>query len=479
MQIRPHHPQYLIVVIFFVALACTPAADKTTHCDCVQWENWEEVEGGVRCGFLTVPEDHSKPMGKTIQVAFAIFPSKNKAEDTYPVMMLTGGPGGRSLASPDRWINHESRQVGDLIVVEQRGIGRSSPLPDISETFIDIIAADASSEEEKQITFKAMQEKVVEIKSKGIDLSKYNSTQNAKDIGALMDALDYSKYNLYGTSYGTKLGIMTMKYFYPKINAAILDGPAILNNTALESRFPDLIRAFNKLYELCANDSVCHAAHPDLKAETIQAIQSLKENPITVNLLNRDFTFNPQDAVFFIRYLFYRADAFETAPRFVQAINERDVEVIQELSAFPARMLQGANTSAFFSFNTYEEYSESTPANVEAFMSSNPELAEGLAWFQAFIPALVQWHDGRVSQEESKLENIPVPTLIITNDADPVTPPHNTQLFENALTNEQVLRLNRFGHGAGGKCISQIRTAFLLNPGKPLDTSCLEKDNRK
>jgi pimeloyl-ACP methyl ester carboxylesterase len=206
---------------------------------------------GVQCGFLTVPEDHNKPMGKSIEIAFAIFKTKSKKENSIPVIIFGGGHGGRSLASPARWINHESRSVGDLIIVELRGIGLSSPLPDISETFIDIMAADASSEEEKSITLKAMKDLVAEIKSKGIDLSKYNSTQNAKDIGSLMSALDYEEYNLYGTSYGTKLGIVTMKYFSPKIHAAILDGPAILDNTALESRFPDLVRALNKLYEQC------------------------------------------------------------------------------------------------------------------------------------------------------------------------------------------------------------------------------------
>ena len=472
-----HLPGHKLVVFLFVCLfsyGCTAPNSKISYCACSTWENWGNNDD-VQCGFLTVPEDHNKPMGKSIKIAFAIFKTSNNNDETVPVIILTGGPGGRSLASPKRWADHESRSVGDLIVVEQRGIGLSSPLPDISETFINIIAADASSEEEKEITLKAMSDKVAEIKALGIDLSKYNTTQNAKDIGMLMNALPYDTYNLYGTSYGTKLGIMTMKYFSSKIKAAILDGPAILDNTALESRFPDLIRAFNKLYEHCAADSICRISHPNLQAETIKAIQSLKAKPITVQLVDRNFTLNPQDAVFFIRYLFYRADAFETAPRFVKAINERDTIVIKQLGEFPARMIKGANTSAFFSFNAYEEYSESTPANVQAFMKSNPELAEGLAWFQAFIPALVQWHDGRVSQEENVLKNIPVPTLIITNDFDPVTPPHNTLLFEDALLNEQVVRINQFGHGARGKCISNIRTKFLLNPEEKIDGKCLEE----
>jgi hypothetical protein len=135
----------LAVLLFAVASwSCDKEIDPITYCDCSSWENWKN-EKGVQCGFLTVPEDHSKPMGKSIKIAFAIFKSKNKSPDAIPVIYLPAGPGGRTLDSPDRWKDHEGRLVGDLIVVEQRGIGLSSPLPDISETFINIIAADASS----------------------------------------------------------------------------------------------------------------------------------------------------------------------------------------------------------------------------------------------------------------------------------------------------------------------------------------------
>ncbi|MEQ8424943.1 MAG: alpha/beta fold hydrolase, partial [Cyclobacteriaceae bacterium] len=216
--------------LFFIVVALFPSCkdepSEITYCPCSSWDNWND-KPDVKCGFLIVPEDHDKPMGQTIKIAFAIFKSQNQTKSEIPVIMLIGGPGGVALSSPDRWTNHESRMVGDLIVVEQRGIGRSSPLPDISETFINIIAADASSEEEKEITLKAMKDKVEEIRGMGIDLTKYNTTQNAKDVGELMRQLNYEKYDLYGMSYGTKLGIMTMKYFGSKINAAILEGPAI------------------------------------------------------------------------------------------------------------------------------------------------------------------------------------------------------------------------------------------------------------
>lgn len=466
----------LILLGFAFVYACqTSDSDNLEYCECQSWEGWKNQDD-IKCGYLTVPEDHTNPDRKKIKIAFAIFKSQNPDPEAIPVIILTGGPGGRSLDSPSKWLSHEARQIGDVIVVEQRGIGLSSGLPDLTENFVDIIAADATSEEEMEITKKTMLIKMEEIKAKGIDPSKYNSTQNAKDILSLMNALEYNSYNLYGTAYGTKLSIMVMKYAASKIHASVLVGPASLNKTALESRFQDLLRAINILYTKCATDPDCQKAHPDLRSETIQAIQSLKDNPITVRLLNRDFTLNPQDVIFFIRYLLYKPDAFEVAPRFVKAINERDIPTIQELGEYPAQLLRAGNISAFFSFIAYEEFSNETPAHVTAIMQTAPELGEGIAWFQAFIPALVQWHDGRVTDEENRLENIPVPTLIITNDFDPVTPPANTKLFENALSNEQVLRLNRFGHGSGGKCISGIRQAFLLHPEKRINTQCLDGD---
>ena len=468
-----------MILLALVTFGVYPTQGQTTqsnieYCECSTWNSWSNMDD-IQCGYVVVPEDHDTPSGKKIKVAFAIFESQSEDGEGHPTLILTGGPGGRALNGPGRGINHHSRKVGDVIIVEQRGIGLSNALPNIAPEIGEILAMDIDSEKEIELSKQAMTKKVAEIKALGIDPSKYNSTQNAKDFGVLMDGLGYKKYNLYGTSYGTKLGMMIMKYFSPKINAAILDGPATLKNTALESRFPDLRSSLNLLFERCDDTPECKATYPNLKDELITAVNSLKEEPITVQLLRKDFTINSQDLLFFIRYLLYRPTAFDYVPQFVRAVNDRDLETITQLGQFPATMLQrGVNISTFYSFNLYEEYSDETPANVERIMKNDDVLQGGLAWFQGFIPVLDVWHGARVTAEENRLENITIPTLIITNDFDPVTPPHNTKLFEKALTNEQVVRLNRFGHGAGGDCMNEIRNSFLLNPDKKVDLSCLQ-----
>lgn len=57
------------------------------------------VEGrALHCGYLTVPEDHSRPQGPTIRLAVAIFKASYTNPAPDPVVYLEGGPGGPVLA---------------------------------------------------------------------------------------------------------------------------------------------------------------------------------------------------------------------------------------------------------------------------------------------------------------------------------------------------------------------------------------------
>src|SRR5436309_6719639 len=58
------------------------------------------VEGkDVRCGYLRVPADHSRPRGPTIRLAVAIFKASYSNPAADPVVDLQGGPGTQLLAT--------------------------------------------------------------------------------------------------------------------------------------------------------------------------------------------------------------------------------------------------------------------------------------------------------------------------------------------------------------------------------------------
>ena len=233
------------------------------YIDCSTWDGWTN-NNGVKCGFLTVPEDHDKQDDRKIRIAFAI---KKGTRDNIspPVLYLTGGPGGRALNNMRRFETDSLLEIGDVILVDQRGIGYSSALPDIGETSFEILADDLSREEERQLVRESITTWMTLITNEGIDLGKYNSYQSAKDFGMLMDALDYEKYNIWAGSYGTRLSAVIMKYFPEKINAAVLTSPAPLDNNALVNRIPAFENSLSSLFAECKENPQCAKRHKDLK----------------------------------------------------------------------------------------------------------------------------------------------------------------------------------------------------------------------
>src|SRR5262249_52996388 len=94
----------------------------------------KSVEGSMfRCADLVVPEDRSKPGGRTVKLHVAIF--KGKAAGA-PTIDLAGGPGEPSetaamgLAAGAKEIQDSFGKFlehGDVVFLDQRGTGRSIP----------------------------------------------------------------------------------------------------------------------------------------------------------------------------------------------------------------------------------------------------------------------------------------------------------------------------------------------------------------
>ncbi|TMV93322.1 alpha/beta hydrolase, partial [Thioclava sp. BHET1] len=169
-----------------------------------------EVEGQtVICGRVTVPEDHDAPDGATIPLAFAVLKSRSTAPAPDPVIYLHGGPGGYTVQTipTNAALFDFLRDRRDIVLFDQRGSGISDQTiacyNEFSEDFMQFAQADEETMfDADQPLAKCLSETV----ATGVDLSLYNTTQSARDVRAIMDALGYPDYNAFGISYGTKLG---------------------------------------------------------------------------------------------------------------------------------------------------------------------------------------------------------------------------------------------------------------------------------
>jgi pimeloyl-ACP methyl ester carboxylesterase len=122
---------------------------------------------------------------------------------------------------------------------------------------------------------------VEQIMETGVDLSQYNSIASANDVVALVKALGYDDYNLYGVSYGTRLALEVMRS-HPESG---------LRSVVLDSTYPPEIKSYEQfpqephevviqLFADCERDPACHAAYPDLKARFIALLKRLCAEPV-------------------------------------------------------------------------------------------------------------------------------------------------------------------------------------------------------
>jgi len=158
---------------------------------------------GFECGYVVVPLRHAEPDGATIRLPVAVRRATAGAPD--PLLLAQGGPGGDAfkvfsiLVQPTGDLS-TSR---DIVIFNQRGTPYAEPeltCPETDAALADILAAD--SEEGERLYNEAMAACYDRLLAEGIDLSAFNSLENAADVPLIARALGYDEYNFYGVSYG-------------------------------------------------------------------------------------------------------------------------------------------------------------------------------------------------------------------------------------------------------------------------------------
>lgn len=327
-----------------------------------------EVEGEtLECGVVPVPENYAEPDGRTIELFYLKLRSSSLSPAPDPLVYLAGGPGGAGSfdvpANPLLYQNlNKVRERRDIIVYDQRGSGYSNYLlcaPFESALGIlqdrdkspEIAAAIENLQEtELGVGYGALRANLCGVVTRllaGVDLTQYNSESSAQDIVQLVEALGYTDgYNLYGTSYGSRLAQSAMRSFPDGIRAVILDGPTgpAIPNTMWSS--VKNVTPYVELFKQCAADRDCDAAYPNLAERFGALLDKLAETPLVFDpplVVNPPLTIllppvlNQIDADFFLRMaalnnIILNGGFASSMPRIIQAVEEGDVEFFRTSS---------------------------------------------------------------------------------------------------------------------------------------------------
>ena len=176
------------------------------------------------------------------------------------------------------------REAGDVIALEQRGVGLSEPNLDCPGTLGFPLTSPGDRMPLLAVFNKKSRECAAYWRTRGIDLMAYNVVQSAHNVNSLRQALGVEKVRLWGSSYGTTLGLDVIRYYGANVDGAVLAGVDGPNDTLkLPSTAERQLRTLAKL--VVDNPSLRHEI-PDLKDLVRRVLAAAEANPFIVPFTN-------------------------------------------------------------------------------------------------------------------------------------------------------------------------------------------------
>ncbi|TDM06154.1 MAG: cysteine protease [Ideonella sp. MAG2] len=224
------------------------------------------VEHEARCGVLKRPLNPAQPQGPQIDVHVAVLPAVARVKKPDPVVFFAGGPGQSAidLAGSISQLMSRFSNRRDLVLIDQRGTGRSAPLKCAEQSPGEPLAHSLSMERQKALWQDCL--KTLKALPHG-DLRYYTTSIAMADADAVRAALGYEQVNIVGASYGTRAVLEYMRLFPQRVRRAVLDGVAPPDMVLPATFAVDAQAAMDKLLTDCEADTRCSALYPRLRAD--------------------------------------------------------------------------------------------------------------------------------------------------------------------------------------------------------------------
>jgi len=429
------------------------------------------IKAQVKCGKLQVPENYNKPDADKISINFVVLPAIDNSDNKTPLMFLAGGPGqaAAELAAGLYQVFNEVRKTRDLILVDQRGTGNSHPLQcddELSQNVYSLTPEDFSLQNINDC-----------ITSFSGDLSQYTSENAIRDFDTVRSALGHEKINIYGGSYGTRAGLVYMRMFPDSLRSVILDSVAPIE-IPIGLFGQSSARSFNLLLENCQKELGCQNAYPDLEQEFKELVARLEQKSAEINIAHprlgtqTKFVISKAKLLGTLRMQLYSVATRSLVPLVIHQAYLKNYMPLAGLVA-QSEGGQGIYLGLFFNITCNEDFPRISATDFEQDARNNFGGDDSHFGFKMVCPS---WPQYRPSDAFYQTVTADIPTLILSGNLDPVTPPSYGEYSAKSLPNNHHIIIENAAHTvAMNTCASDIMNEFLtsLRP-KELDESCLD-----
>jgi pimeloyl-ACP methyl ester carboxylesterase len=428
------------------------------------------------CGTVEVWENRQAQAGRRIRLKVVVLPGARRDKHPDAVFYLTGGP-GQGAAQEAANIQQAFRPVladRDIVLVDQRGTGESNSL---------------ACEPKEDEPLKGDPEAAVRLLRGCMDrfdadLRLYTTPIAMDDLNQVREALGYGRINLYGASYGSRAAIVYARRHPETVRSVVLDSVAPPNMILPLYFARDSQRAFDHLATACAADPGCAQAFPNLADRFEQLLARLDRKPERVTVTHprtgkpEQITFDRLVVSSIVFNALYLPETAAILPFLLHRAADGDYAGLLALGGAGVGAIEGMSMGMRYSVICAED---APRLNEETIRRETGGTFAGAALAKAFLKPCEFWPRGEIPADYYAPFASEAPTLILSGQSDPVTPPVWGEQIAKQWRNTRHVVAPGIGHGATGRgCLMRMIRQFLndTNPAG-LDPSCVETLHRK
>ena len=413
------------------------------------------VEHEVVCGQLQRALDPTAPAGRMITLHFAVLPALARNKKPDPVFFFAGGPGQSAidLAGPlaQRLARFANRR--DIVLIDQRGTGRSAPLKCEEERATRPLRelADVQWQTDQLIACRQALAKLPHG-----DLRQYTTTIAMQDVEAVRRALGAERINLIGASYGTRAVLEYLRQYPQRVRRAVIDGVAPPDMVLPAAFSLDNQAAFDQMFVACEKEPACAARYPHLRQQWRDLLASLPREltlPHPITQREERLTLTREMVVAMVRQPLYVPALAAALPLAVSEAAQGSFLPLLGLGG--ARRGMGLAQGMHFSVVCAEDMPRTSTD------SPSPDFGNGFV--DLYRRVCADWPRGDVPAAFYSVPSAPVATLVLSGGADPATPPRHGQRVTQALgTKARHIVVAQAGHGVMGVgCMRDVLFRFV------------------
>ena len=426
------------------------------------------VEG--LCGKYEVYENRQSKTGRKIALNILLLPAAAQKPETDPFFALAGGPGqGATEAYPLAGYVPKIRMIRDVVLVDQRGTGKSNPLQCPLQKLDDpqsVIGDPYSLDKIRECRVES---------DKKADPTQYTTSIAADDLDEVRQALGYDKINVFGGSYGTKAALVYLRRHPAHVQTLTLEAVASPQYLIPLPFAKALQSSIGGVIALCAADANCHRDYPDLQKEFQTVVERLGKSPAHFEVKSHPVTLSREMFLSKLRALLYIPQFVSAFPLIVHSAYQDNWSPYGNTMMTLSGALEGVVArGASFAAICAEDIPGLTEAvikrGVEGTYLGDSQVRRYQKYCQAWGPTV------GVSKDFYAPVRSKVPTLLISGVLDPATPPETAQQAARDLVNSRLIAVKQGTHGTGSPCIDGLIAEFVKQGSTAgLDASCADQ----